>query len=96
MSNNNKIDASDYTFEVDNSHTRYTVIPIYEINKDNLLFLINNRVRNIRMETDNSHHDFYGDKFSATLKKEYEIINKSLKHKKGILDGLDINKVRKN
>lgn len=96
LSNYNKIDMSDYTFEVDNSHTRYTVAPIYEINKDNLLFLINNRVRNIRMETDNFHHDFYGDKFSATLKKEYEIINKSLKHKKGILDGLDINKVRKN
>ena len=48
------------------------------------------------METDNFHHDFYGDKFSATLKKEYETIKQSLKYKKGILDGLDINKVRKN
>ena len=96
LSNNNEIDTSDYTYEVDQRHTRYTVTPIYEINKDNLLFLINNRVRNIRMETDVAHHDFYGDKFSATLKKEYEMIKQSFKHKKGILDGLDLNKVRKN
>lgn len=48
------------------------------------------------METDDSRHDFYGDKFSATLKKEYETIKQSFKYKKGILDGLDMNKVRKN
>lgn len=96
LSNYNEVGASDYTFEVDHSHTRYTITPIYKISKDNLLFLINNKVRNIRMETDVSRHDFYGDKFSATLKKEYETIKQSFKYKKGILDGLDMNKVRKN
>ena len=100
LSNYNKIETYDYTFEVEKRHTQYTVAPLYEINKDNLLFLINNRVRNIRIEIDDSYYDFYGDKFSATLKKEYETIKKSFnyktKNKRGILDGLDINKVRKN
>ena len=31
-----------------------------------------------------------------SLKKEYETIKQSFKYKKGVLDGLDLNKVRKN
>ena len=96
LSNSVKVDATNYSYEVEQCQPRYTVFPIYDITKDDLVFLINNKVKKIRFETDVAHHDFYGDKLSATLKKEYETIKQSFKHKKGILDGLDLNKVRKN
>ena len=96
LSNSVKVDATNYSYEVEQCQPRYTVFPIYDITKDDLVFLINNKVKKIRFETDVAHHDFHGNKFSATLKKEYETIKQSFKYKKGVLDGLDLNKVRKN
>ena len=87
LENSSGVGSSDYTFDVSGQDTKYTIYPMYTITKEDLLYIINHEVTNVRIETNLSLLNFGNTKFSKVLNKHLQDIEKVLKKKKGLYDG---------